>query len=88
MKCNSFSPAYQTPARTIADKLESPRRGVTSTPQGTKPPGSGRKLVTPKNVITNPFESGTDDLHLPTYMSPGFFTVASTPASEEKVPAS
>ena len=41
--------------------------------------------MTPKNVITNPFDVGLDDLHLPAYMSPGLFAVSSTPASEEKV---
>ena len=41
--------------------------------------------MTPKNLITNPFDVGLDDLHLPAYMSPGLFAVSSTPASEEKV---
>lgn len=68
------------------DHYESPHPGVTSTPQGTKPPSGARRYVTPKNIV-NPFECGHDDLHLPAYMSPGFFTVASTPASEEKVNA-
>ena len=63
----------------------SPKPGITSTPQGFRQPGSGRKFVTPKNMIMNPFDNGLDDLHLPAYMSPGLFAVSSTPASEEKV---
>ena len=78
----AYSPAYTTPVRTQA---QSPKPGVTSTPQGSSCPGSGRKYVTPKNIITNPFDVGLDDLHLPAYMSPGLFAVSSTPASEEKV---
>ena len=78
-----YSPAYQTPVRTQA-QAQSPKPGITSTPQGLSQPGSGRKFVTPKNII-NPFDAGFDDLHLPAYMSPGLFAVSSTPASEEKV---
>lgn len=85
-----FSPVYQTPLRAQLESphstksTKSPHPSVTSTPQGTRLPGSGRKYITPKNIV-NPFENGVDDLHLPAYMSPGFFTVASTPASEERV---
>ena len=83
MATPGFSTAYQTtPIRTQA---QSPKLGVTSTPQGPSCPGSGRKYVTPKNIVTNPFDVGLDGLHLPAYMSPGLFAISSTPASEEKV---
>lgn len=94
MKCLfwfSFSPAYHTPLRAKPDicptvtSSSSPMPNVTSTPQGTRLPGSSGKKFTPHNMVINPFEDGVDHLHLPAYMSPGFFTVASTPASEERV---
>ncbi|KAH3830409.1 hypothetical protein DPMN_103652 [Dreissena polymorpha] len=86
-----YRPMYTTPSEphgTGPDPSPHPG-GSISTPQGTRPPGtrppgSGHKYATPKNVILNPFEAGLDDLHLPAYMSPGFFTVTSTPASEER----
>ncbi|KAH3830388.1 uncharacterized protein LOC127877570 [Dreissena polymorpha] len=94
-----YSPMYTTPVRVPHTGKSEPHGtgpdpsphpgGSISTPQGTRPPGtrppgSGHKYATPKNVILNPFEAGLDDLHLPAYMSPGFFTVTSTPASEER----
>ncbi|KAL4225206.1 hypothetical protein ACF0H5_015897 [Mactra antiquata] len=78
-----FSPVYQTPSRFKQDKHDTPNTGATSTPQGTRPPNGSKRYVTPKNIV-NPFDCGHDDLHLPAYMSPGFFTVASTPASEDR----
>ena len=92
----NFSPAYQTPLRakpesphpnitTGHNTTTSPHPTITSTPQGTRLPGNPRKIITPKNLIMNPFENDVDELHFPAYMSPGFFTVASTPASEERV---
>lgn len=80
-----FSPVYHTPARTQVEKTQSPGPGITSTPQGTKPPSGAQRFVTPKNMVVNPFDSQVDDLHLPAYISPGFFRVASTPASDQKV---
>ncbi|XP_052801620.1 uncharacterized protein LOC128232223 isoform X2 [Mya arenaria] len=88
-----FSPSYTTPVRVLrSDKHEgpipstgtqSPKPHPVSTPQGSRPPVAPRKYATPKNLV-NPFDPGVDDLHLPAYMSPGFFSVTSTPASGEK----
>ncbi|WAR02432.1 hypothetical protein MAR_008990 [Mya arenaria] len=83
-------PSYTTPVRVLrSDKHEgpipstgtqSPKPHPVSTPQGSRPPVAPRKYATPKNLV-NPFDPGVDDLHLPAYMSPGFFSVTSTPAS-------
>ena len=87
----SFSPAYTTPVRgggqcgspQLAPASPAPGPHPATTPQGTRPPGC--KYVTPKNLVMNPFDHGVDHLHLPAYMSPGFFSVTSTPASADKV---
>ena len=77
---NRYSPIYETPVRNI---ISSPVKCVVPSPKTAGSAShSARKFVTPKNVM-NPFDTGIDDLHKPAYMSPGFFSISSTPASEK-----
>lgn len=75
------SSSFQTPIRSARN---SPSSQLCSTPQGTKPPIPVH--ATPKQKIVNPFDHGIlDALHGPMFMSPGVFSIASTPSTDEKV---
>lgn len=88
----TFSPSSGTPSGknysnspVVSPVLKTPIRDANFTsssqftPQGTTPPSWTNSTY---NRTANPFESAHShtDLHLPTFLSPGIFTVSSTPS--------
>ncbi|XP_069133731.1 protein aurora borealis-like [Argopecten irradians] len=76
-----LSPMFQTPIRSSA--INSPSH--TKTPLTGKPPPGFRHCTPKGEIIANPFDNGAyDELGGPIFMSPGVFSVQSTPDGEGK----